>query len=432
MSALDPFHDNRLDNLTGWPDMITTASIVRQVKQSVEIATAAGEDVHIISWPWLGTSLLGQYAVSGATVEVPGASTYVVPGVSIYKKTAGTDLAFNVTPAQGLVYPVAMHRGKGRLIGMGLELVNTTAPINRSGTIYTWRQPGLAEAEETMSYITSADVMQRASAFRQLATPPVNPASAMLIPGSRSWASEEGVYMVCPFEGDNPPLPPTQTAPMLSLTNPTLAVGYDNNRVVLCGTGTEAAPANRLVPMAETGIICTGNNVNSKFTLSVCWYYEEFPDVFSDVLTLATPSCEYDPVALELYTKVLNSLPIAVPSSWNTAGDWWWDIVTAIKDHAPKIGQMIGGAPGLVLGQAASSLAGWGRDRYLTAPGKGGSSVPERQRNRKADQTKTQPPRRQQQGNQNVKQKGTNRPNQTRKQQANRGRPPPLPAVDYK
>jgi hypothetical protein len=126
------------------------------------------------------------------------------------------------------------------------------------------------------------------------------------------------------------------------------------------------------------GIIATGNNPNSKFTLKVVWYYEEFPDIQSDVLTLATPSCQYDPLALQIYSECLNSLPVAVPSSWNEAGDWWWDVVSAIKDHAGTLGGLLGGPTGAAIGQAAGTVAGWARDKYMTAPGTGGSSVPQK------------------------------------------------------
>lgn len=433
MAALDPFHDNRLDNLSGYPDTVTTSSIIRQVKQSLEITTPASEDVYIVNWPWLGPVTMNNYSVDGNSISLPGLGAFVVPSLSVYRVTAGSNLDISVAPTLGLTYPRSMHRGRGRLVGCGLELVNTTAPINRSGTLYGWRLPGLEEQNETFMYLTAAGVIQRAGAIRETRTPPRNPAQAMLIPGTRSWAAEEGAYLVVPLESDNPPLLPTQTGTMVTIPpNGDLEVGLTNPRAVIATqAGVATGLANRLVPVNLTGIMCTGNNPNSKFTLNVIWYYEEFPSVESDVLTLSTPSCEHDPVALECYTRVLNTLPIMVPSSWNAAGDWWWDVVTAIKDYAPEIGGMIGGAPGKLLGTAASQLAGWGRDRYLTSPGSGGSSVPERQRQRKPNQKKKNP---QQQGKQNnannQKQKSANaRGKEKAKNQG--GRPPPLPPRTY-
>lgn len=399
IAALDPFHDNQLEHLTGFPDNVTTPSVIRQVKQSLEITTPASEDVHIVDWPWLGNGDFGTFNQTASTVSLPGINIVQIPSVAVYKPAAGVAPNFALAPAQGLNYPPVMQNGMGRLVGMGIELINTTAPIQRSGTIYCWRLPGLQAENETLQYIT-AGVLTRVGLVKRCATPPLSPAQAMLIPGTRSWASEEGAYMVCPMNQDNPPGYPTQAAPLIR-TAPTLPLRAQNvngPEVVLTGNAAPTSSATRLIPFNLTGIQATGNNPNSKFTLNVVWYYEEFPDEQSDILTLATPSCECDPVALALYVNALNTLPIAVPSSWNEAGDWWWDVVTAIKDHAASIGGMIGGAPGVVLGKAASTLAGWGRDRYLTAPGSGGSGVPKpKPQQRKQPQQQPKKPQQKQQ-----------------------------------
>lgn len=376
IAALDPFHDNRLEELSGYPDNVTTSSIVRQVKGSLEISTLTSEDVDIVLWPTCGGCNVGRYTQTGSTVALPGIASFQLLDVAVYKHAAGTGLDYTAAPTTGMVLPTSMQPGKGRLIGMGIEVINTTAPINRSGTLYCWRLPGIQERDETLQYFTGA-IMSRVGQFRRVATPPALPSDAMLIPGTRSWASEEGCYLVSAMEQENPPLYPTQTSILYqTLSTDPLFVGDNNVGTVVTGNATPAADASRLTPYNLSGVMLRGNNPNSKFTLNVVWYYEEFPDIVSDVLTLATPSCAMDPVALRLYAEVLNSLPVAVPSSWNASGDWWWDVVSAIKDHAANLGGMIGGAPGRVIGMAASTLAGWGRDRYLTAPGSGGSGVP--------------------------------------------------------
>lgn len=373
-------HDNRLENLTGWPDAVANPSIVRNVKQSLDIITATSENVHIVAWPWLGRLDAGNYVQTGATVSLPGGPVLSIPSVAVYKATVGADFSYSAAPADGLVYPATMHTGLGRLVGMGLELVNTTAPINRSGSIYCWRLPGYAQ-EEPVNYVTGPTLL-RVGIGKNCSTPPYNVEQATLISGTRIWASEEGAYMVVPFEGDNEPQYPTQAGPIISTNdaNGPIVPGTNNVRNVITTNMTTLSQANRLIPTALTGILLTGNNTNSKFTLHVNWYYEEFPDTESPVLTLATPSCEYDPVALEAYTQVINSLPIAVPSSWNEAGEWWNDVVTAIRNHASSIGAMLGGPAGAAIGTAASTIAGWAQDRYMTTPGTGGTGVPKRQK----------------------------------------------------
>lgn len=379
IAALDPFHDNPLDDLSGYPDNVTTCSVIRQVKQSLSISglDLGANDYQIVAFPWLGDVQFGNFAMNANALTLPpGPPTPLIPGVALYAVSPGSSINYTVPPDEGLTYPNAMQQGKGRLIGMGLELVNVTAPIHRSGTIYCWRLPGMQEQVEVAQYLTGA-VVSRVAGYRRVTTPPQTVAAAMLLPGTRSWAAEEGAYIVCAMEEDNPPLYPTNNSPLMR-NNPTLALipGSINTDQVITGTGANNARYNRLTPFNISGITITGNTVDTRYTLNVVWFYEEFPDEQSDIVTLATPSCEYDPVALELYTKVLNTLPVAVPSSWNAAGEWWWDVVSAIREHASTVGGLIGGAPGVALGKAAGSLAGWAQDRYMTSPGSGQSGVP--------------------------------------------------------
>lgn len=334
------------------------------------------QDIHIVVWPWLDVCNTASYNTSGGnTIALPsGAVTNTMP-VAIYQVAPNTD-AVIATPTSGLVYPPAMQQGKGRLVAMGLEVINVTAPIQRSGTFFGWRTQGLEEEVESYQYLT-AGLLTRVGSTRRCSTPPLNTAQAELLPGTRSWAAEEGAYMVLPFHGDNPPLYPTTVSPIILRTGGTLLVDNANaGQAILTGGANTTQELMRLVPTNLMGCILTGLNDQAKITVNAIWYYEEFPDTTSSVLTLATPSCDFDPLALRLYTEVLNSLPVCVPSSWNTAGDWWWDVVNAIKEHAGKVGMMLGGRQGAVIGGAAATVAGWAQGRYLTSPGSGGSGVP--------------------------------------------------------
>ena len=380
IAALDPFHDNQLEHLTGWPDEITTPSVLRQVKASAAITFAAGvpQDVYIVAYPWLSTCQFTGFTTTGGNTvnSVAVTPTVITSPVSVYAVTPGTSPVYSSTPSISLNFPSSMQSGKGRLVGMGYELLNVTAPIQRSGTLYAWRLPGLEEEVETYQFYNGA-VLSSAISTRRLCTPPRTVAQAELIPGTRSWAAEEGSYQVLPFVGDNPALYPSVVSPVMLPVQGTVQVDSPNvGQSILTGPGTTGANLNRLVPSNLMGTIVTGLNDQAKLTLNVVWFYEEFPDVNSPVLTLATPSCEYDPLALALYTEVLNSLPVAVPSSWNVEGSWWWDVVTAIKNHATETGKMIGGVQGAAVGAAASHIAGWAQGRYLTSPGAGGSGIP--------------------------------------------------------
>lgn len=369
--------------MSGYPDRVVAPSIIRVVKQSLEVGNAADQDIYVVVWPWNGTVDAANYVQTANTVSIPGGAAVAIPQVAVYYANTGVNPSYAASPATGLSYPNNMQRGKGRLIGMGLEWINTTAPIARSGTVYCWRQPGTQDNVETLQYLTGG-LITRVGAVRRTSPPALNVATVMTIPGTRSWAAEEGCYMVVPFSEDNPPLYPTTTAPLFNTAPGTVAIEVRNvngGAAVVTGNATVTSTSNRLLPIDTCGAIMTGTGTSFKSTINVVWYYEEFPDEQSDVLTLATPSCEFDSTALQLYCSVMSSLPVAVPSSWNTAGDWWMEVVSAIREHAKSIGGIIGGKPGEVVGMAASTIAGWGQDRYMTSPGSGGSSIPRKLQN---------------------------------------------------
>jgi len=67
------------------------------------------------------------------------------------------------------------------------------------------------------------------------------------------------------------------------------------------------------------------------------FFLETFPatdDV--EILPLATPSAEFDPEILDLYSRVSTDLPVAVPVNENGLGDWFYDAaITAAKYLGP-------------------------------------------------------------------------------------------------
>lgn len=409
---MDPFHDNQLDNLSGWPDAVTTPSIIRQVKESLEITNTGDQDIYVVVFPWTNTPQLGNYAQTANTVALPGGAAVTIPEVSYYKTSPGVAMNLGTSPTGGTALETGYQKGLGRLIGMGIEWINTTAPIYRSGTAYCWRSPGLQEETEVMQYLTAGSIT-RAGGVRRLGPPPTSVRDIMHTPGTRSWAAEEGCYMVVPFSNsENPPMYPNTNNPVMntSTIGPMEVQNSNPGDTIVTGPATTSGIMNRLVPTNTIGCCMTGTGTNFKSSLNIIWYYEEFPDPASDVLTLATPSCESDPVALALYSAALNTLPVAVPSSWNAAGDWWWDVVTAIKEHAKTIGSILGGPKGAAVGVAAGTVAGFVRDRYmkdqyLTSPGAGRSSVPQQLSRQMQNQQKMQQMRKQNNQNQKAKKK---------------------------
>jgi hypothetical protein len=199
----------------------------------------------------------------------------------------------------------------------------------------------------------------------------------MLLPGTRQWKAADGVYIAVPFVGqDNPPLSADYIQPLIQHDGTVedtvtyvqdafvannvglLSVPTFNDYALTTGVITSTCVAQHLFPQHQTGAIFTGLSATSTLTLTVNYYLESFPGPAEPgILVLATPSAQYDPVALELFSHCLGTLPVGVPAGDNIMGSWFSDAVNAASTYLGPIASAMG-YNGIAKGlKVASSMA---------------------------------------------------------------------------
>jgi len=404
VANLDPMHDHLLSNLKGWPDVESAPSVVRCFKQSLQIQNQIeGDpvwDCLINTWPMIQNYQAAYYTrnvppVGGnnaVNAVITPANQAFIGGVTAYEAPSGTDFTIGTGAClfAGMLDSSTLGLGQepGRLIGMGVEVINNTAPINAQGTVSVWRQP-LPHSEPFL--VEMPDVTGLGGVVRQhfvngtlYPNPPLNLGQAMLLAGSRQWKATEGAYVVVPFLGqDNPPLVTSYVQPFF--IQGLLDTDTDTTNVlnllgpVPVATGSASFPDHwqgvRLNPVHMSGMYFTGLSPTSTLTLNVNTYYETFPSVYSDLVTLARPSCVYDHLALECLSRVLSDMSVGVPANENWDGEWWADVVEKLSTFLPAIGTALGGpaggALGATLGTAGSALGGYLRSQGDTAGSNG-------------------------------------------------------------
>jgi len=157
-------------------------------------------------------------------------------------------------------------------------------------------------------------------------------------------------------------------------------------------SGAWVAPPAMTYPLHMGGAIFTGLSDTTTLTLNVNTFHESFPSpAENDILVLATPSATYDPVALEMFSHSLSSMPVGVPASENGLGDWFLGAVADAAEFlaplAVALGQPVIGA-GLVAGGA---LARRGQN-YLVAPSPQSMPRPNNNRRKGVGPPKEMPP----------------------------------------
>jgi len=364
-------HDTQLPNLCGWPDLVSTSSVVRCIKQSVPISmpnafSTTTWDCHVVGWNWFQNLACNTFTRTNNIKAVGGSAANATGGVMAYAVVAGQPLAIATAPvvAQITLDP-SYTIGSARIIGIGVEVINTTSDLNRQGTVTVWRQEQASQEVGLLAAYSGPNIVY-AQDYTFVRPPPFSVANAMLYPGSRQWKAADGCYLVGTFTAaENPPTFVSYIQPAIPVIiqddSETVGVATYNNSTLLSpvtltlNTVPNCSQAIRLHPLNMLGSMFTGLSVETTLTLNVNIYYESFPSVAeAGILVLAKPSAAYDPVALEFMSRINSSLPVGVPASWNPAGEWFWEIVNDLVDMAPQIGGLFG-APGAMLGKGIKS-----------------------------------------------------------------------------
>jgi len=205
----------------------------------------------------------------------------------------------------------------------------------------------------------------------------VNAAQVMLIPGSRQWAAEDGCYVVGSFHSnENRPVAASYTQPVIMLPPSVIApFGGDdleapvlNNTNIITPKATQSTldpayayfPACKLDPVHQSGALFAGLSNTTTLTFNTIHYYESFPGLSEpDILVLATPSAEYDPDALNIYSHTLATMPVGVKVGENGLGDWFAGIISKVGTFlAPFLGPVFG-----TVARVGATMA----DQYVTA-----------------------------------------------------------------
>jgi hypothetical protein len=257
-----------------------------------------------------------------------------------------------------------------RLIGVAIEVNNTSAEIYKQGSLTVAQLPDVANDTYDVLYadtgVTSYDTnyVQADEAVVQ--------ASSLLpllsVPGSCTWQAADGVYAV-----------PRMTEVPRTIRDYDCdgVTGAAPGRVpVLYGTDNFVATPNPASNRAVSGYEMVGfwptspsgfsplqiwfSGLSNATTLVVSFrtIVEYFPHLDSALLPLASPSPPFDPKVLALYSATVVKAPYAVPVGQNAAGDYFRKILTALGQGMQLVAPIFGGYAPFVLAAGKLATAG--------------------------------------------------------------------------
>lgn len=421
--ALDPFHDQQLDNLRGYPDVATEPTVVVKIRQAVTVTAPPGLpdgetwDCHMVLSPidyaprsynvGVKAAPVGEvngvgntaYQAAGMITKAIAPEGYYttvgrMDGLVINSVRGNSEYGVNETFTPGHMpleaaggYQVQninldnyldfneTDNGVYRIVYSGFEVVNTTAQIKKQGavTVYEYGnsyETGASIPNAQKHFTGTGEYEYSPTGFynptNYFRSPPNTIAEAKIMPGSHSWAAQDGNYNTAKFQTENP-FQALTSRPWVVCQNqskadagrgyftpdPIEGTGGPNTAGSIASSpflAEQTIAATSVAPEAGAPGPCHFSRMNTsgayytglsaETTLFVTWRVgiERLPSANKPAfLALSQPSATFDPNALVLYNMVANVLPPGCPQGYNDAGKWYNWIANAAKQSIPTV-----------------------------------------------------------------------------------------------
>lgn len=386
LAALDPFHDYQED-IAGYPDADGSLSNCQWVVKSLEVSKPAGTtgnwDCAVANFPLQMTCI-----PSGVTqVPVGAGSLYRVGEIIFPATTVATDVIDSLTVSKAdagasLWDPAAANwecealsckepeeKSKtSRVIAFGFEVHNTTAELNKQGTVTVNEVSQTPDRSCIHTQKNGDDTRGGPREWYFFRVPPDTVGEAIRFPNALQWKAADGVYAVPSIQSDAMPVSKPINASLCGINHNDVP-GSDTSGIVLCsecdydnstpaGWGGWRGGWMQPAHFNTVSAIFSGLSEETTLTVTMRALVEYFPYVGDTLLPSATPSPSLDSVALRLYADAIRSLPAAVPVDMNAKGDWFRmvgnRILNSVEEMAPVAGAL---ADFVIPGAAAAGAA---------------------------------------------------------------------------
>lgn len=349
----DPWHDNKTTGFRGIPskapNQVVTMSVVQELTITKPISIGVGNwKTRISSLPIAKPTLMQKYKLNGNILFAqPEAALEIYP---VQIDFAGDNDNFpEVANAitTGLSIPEKFLTGPFKVAGMGIEVINTTSSLHKQGLATCAVMNQNTSQSFTVQATKEVDPTFHPAnlAVYPIKTAPITLSEMMLIPGATQWEAAEGAYSVVQLvdldEAPNSiPKYPLVTSEEIVNANveqtnvwgPALQQKTSEGYPVKYQSPNQWTPQ---VPMNTTVHMYSGLSDETTLTIRVRWLVVRYPnDNEPEILVLAFNSAPWDPVALEIQSRLMAKLPPAVMFKLNPKGEWWKSMIAGIADIA--------------------------------------------------------------------------------------------------
>jgi hypothetical protein len=338
--ALDPFKDIG-DDVAGYPDSVLTPSVIETVHDELAVSApgAVNWDCNIFLdqlYSQVDLQVTTSSAAYSFNSTAQGAQNYKRGGVVVRSDTAGNTLGMSTSKSGLSLKSDVFTDADARVVGIGLEVHNTTAPINKQGAVTLWQVPDLPDSIPTVLIEDSATAcLPNTYSGCYLIEPPTTASAAIDLPGSVEWEAKEGGYVVSRM------VDPENQPKGLQYMVPVVQDGTNSYLPTIKNIGAAKLKytdhLNQAMPWSMTGMYFTGLSPETSLKVLVTYYVEIFPKKSNVLRRLAKPSPAPDANALKLYGEIIAKLPVGCPVRENGFGGFISSIASIAKTVAPLV-----------------------------------------------------------------------------------------------
>jgi len=382
-AATDTYHDTPIHSVNGIPDEYVGKSITEALTITMDVKTpySAGTgnwNARIYNYPLLG---------SANVVTTDNLANLFNQRTGTVNNTTGV-ATMNVDYSTGNFsdYPTYSERGsleqnalegEVKIIGMGIEVINTTAELYKQGMCTIARIPQTQSNKIITGKVFGNDPAGTAGSFAvqdmiPIMSMPTTLSELTTYPNYAQWEAKEGAYAIVKQYDTQSSCPSGYRGAVRWIdksTNAT-AVGATWGNIVCDTTKIDwtsgvsmPVPSYALqhgyisAPMDTICMMFTGLSEQTSLTVRAKLIIERRVNSsmidLAALVPLAKESPPLNPLALELVSCMWSNLPTAVMFKENPAGEWWNKVMGAIGEWGPSI---LGLIPHPIAQAAARSL----------------------------------------------------------------------------
>lgn len=347
--ALDPFKDLNMPT-SGYPDSVTVPSVVQTIHDSYTIAVPASVsagnnwDCNIfIDQLYNSVNLLLSNTddSQNAVYQAGQSSSSKRGGLIVRAGPANVNLdQTTVVLGQSLKQDI-LSQGDVRIIGMGLEIHNTTQELKKQGAIICYRVPDAPVEKRVINHLLDAagsTCVSTSHEYLEMTVIPDTASKTIDLPGSIQWEAKDGAYIV-PVLASPVNMPQTLKAlppksgpyyPQLQQTGVGKVINFSID------------VQNVMHGFSTSGCYLTGLSYETTLQVNLTYYVEVFPTISSVLRRSVQPAPGLDARALDLYAHIVAKLPVGVEVNDNFAGAFLSGIATIARTALPFIARNAG------------------------------------------------------------------------------------------